>query len=290
MTVQNSTPKLDWDDARIFLAAYRAGSLMGAAQALGVSHSTIRRRLTGLERTIGAKLFTPTSEGLVPTDAAEVALGAAETIETSVLSFADRLSGNARDLRGSLIVTTVDGLAEIIAPSLTLYAEQYPNVAITFNTSNRFLDLARREADVAVRLTNTPDDRLFGRKIGEIMYAPFATRELVEAHGKDVAKIPWILWDRAAGAVGTESWYHQWSGGREPVARVTNAMALLSLARTGLGGAVLPVPLAMKTGLVALEAPLEGLATDLWCLCPMDLRRSERVRTFMDLLVSQGYF
>ena len=92
MIVQNSTPqglpyRFNWDDARIFLAAYRRGSLMGAGEALGISHSTVRRRLAGLEAALGVTLFTPTADGLVPTDAAKTAFDVAESIETATTHF-----------------------------------------------------------------------------------------------------------------------------------------------------------------------------------------------------------
>ena len=272
----------------MFLAAYRAGSLMGAAEALGISHSTVRRRLANLEAAMGTKLFTATPEGLVAADGADAAFAAAERIEDAVASFSHRLIGESRELRGSLIVTTVDGLAEHLAPIITRYAEQHPLVAVTLNAENRYLDLSRREADVAVRLTNTPDEHLFGRKVGAVDYAPCAAPALVERYGPRVAELPWILWDETARAVGAERWYAQNGGGRPPVARVTNAMTLMSLARAGLGGALLPVPLAVSAGLVILSKPIEGFRTNLWCLCHQDLRHSQRVRHFMDHVSEYG--
>ncbi len=288
MAEQNSTVSFDWDDARIFLAAYRAGSLMGAAQTLGVSHSTVRRRLASLEAALDMKLFTATPEGLVATDGAETAYAAAERIEAAVASFSDRMTGDARELQGSLVVTTLDGLAEYLAPIMARYAATYPRVDMTLNTENRFLDLARREADIAIRLTNSPGERLFGRKVGAVDYVPCAAPQLFERYGRDVADIPWILWDRAARAVGSEKWYAERSDGRAPIARVTNAVAMLSLARAGLGGALLPVPLAVSAGLTVLSDPIDDFTTTLWCLCHQDLRHSQRIRRFMDLVIDQG--
>ncbi|MEM6733793.1 MAG: LysR family transcriptional regulator, partial [Myxococcota bacterium] len=100
MPVDFRTPQLDWDDARYFLAAYRARSLSGAARALGVSHSTIRRRLSGLEETLDVRLFTATAEGLIPTDAARAAYAQAEDVEHAVGRFGDRLVGASRELSG----------------------------------------------------------------------------------------------------------------------------------------------------------------------------------------------
>lgn len=288
MDDRKSSSSFDWDDARIFLAAYRSGSLLGAAQALGVSHSTVRRRLAGLEQRIATKLFEATSEGLVPTDAAEVAFVAAERIETAALAFGAQLGGEARDIVGNLVVTTVDGLAAFVAPIIANYQRANPEVALTLNTENRMVDLLRREADVALRLSNNPDERLFGRRVGTVSYAPFAARRLVKRHGTEIDKLPWILWDEAAGAVETERWYAQRAKGRPPIARITNAVALLALAEAGIGGALLPLPMAQQTKLVQIGEPVKGFDTALWCLCNYDLRHSERIRRFMEQVVEHG--
>lgn len=288
MNVHNSTAAFDWDDVRIFLAAYRSGALVGAAQQLGVSHSTVRRRLAGLEAALGARLFTATSTGLLPTEAGGDAFAKAERLEAAATAFSSQIAGDARELHGSLVITTVDGLAEYLAPTIARFAQRHPHVLITLITDNRTLDLARREADLAVRLTNAPDERLFGRKIGTVAYAPFAAASLIARCGRDVSRLPWILYDEAAQAVESERWYAEQSAGRAPIARVSQAMAMLSLARAGLGGAVLPTPLATSAGLVALDGPIAGFETELWCLCHNDQRHASRIRSFMEELVAHG--
>ena len=92
----------------------------------------------------------------------------------------------------------------------------------------------------------------------------------------------------ASRAIGAETWYADHAPGREPVARITNAVALMALVNAGVGGALLPVPLARQTELVQLAGPVDGFDTDLWCLCHNDLRHSERVRRFMDAVVDYG--
>lgn len=119
-------------------------------------------------------------------------------------------------------------------------------------------------------------------------YAAFAAPTLVERFGKNAGDMPWILWDEASGAIGAETWYARCSGGRPPVVRITDAIALLALASSGVGGAVLPVPMAAQSGLIQLTDPIPTFATDLWCLCHDDLRHSDRVRRFMDQVVEVG--
>lgn len=288
MDVEKQTDALDWDDARFFLAALRVGSLIGAAQSLGVSHSTVKRRLQGLERTLGVKLFTATSEGLAPTDAALTARDIAEHLEETIGQFSDRLVGASRELTGTLVVTAADGMTGMLARAIKTYTNRFPNVALTLRNDNRVLDLRRREADVAVRITNEPEDHLFGRKVGVCDFQPFASQQLVDRCGDAYSELPWVLWDPSAGATGIEQWFHDNVPDQTPVIRVAHTTAMLSLVDEGVGAAVLPVPCAMAAGLTPIGDVIDGFGTDIWCLCHQDLRLSERVRGFLED-VAEGF-
>lgn len=282
MGVEKQTYHLNWDDARYFLTAARAGSLLGAAKALGVSHSTVKRRIAGLEQALGVRLFQVTGEGLQLTDAARDAVDVAEHVEQTIGRFGDRLVGASRDISGSLVVTAVDAMASMLAPVFKRYTAQYPNVSITLYTENRPLDLGRREADVAVRITNSPDENLFGRKVGECAYRPFASGEVIAAYGRRFGDLPWIMWDLSAGATGTEAWFRKTVKGGPPVVRVTNAGAMIALACDSVGAAVLPEPCGVAAGLTPIGGPIEGFETGIWCVCHQDIRHSDRVRRFME--------
>ncbi|MGF1545468.1 MAG: LysR family transcriptional regulator [Parvularculaceae bacterium] len=271
---------MEWDDARYFLAAYRGGSLLAAARALGVSHTTVARRLARIERKTGVALFVATASGLAPTDAARAAAPEADAVETAARAFRQRIEGAARDGSGRLIVTTVDGLAPTLSRAIATYAAQRPGACVVLDPSNDARDLARREADVAVRLSNAPDEALFGRRVGAVDYAPFVAPSLAADAAPEA--IPWILWDEALGANAAERWYTEWSGGRGPVARTTQATAMLALVAAGVGGAALPVPIGRAASLTMIGPPIRGFRTDVWCLCHGDMRCTPRIRTFMD--------
>lgn len=283
MGVDSSSARFPWDDARYFLAAYRAGSLLQAAKALGVSHSTVRRRLSGLERSLGVKLFTPTGEGLLPTDAAHTAFVLAERIEETVAGFGDRLLGETRELTGSLIISTVDAMAGLLGPVVTAFCDRNPKVTVVLNTDNRPLDLGRREADIAVRITNEPDEDLFGRKIGAVEYGPFASPALIDRCGSAFDDLPWILYDHSAEATQTEAWFIKNVRPAAPPIRVTHTSSMLALASAGVGAAVLPERCGQAAGLTSIGDTIAGFRTDVWCLCHRDLRMSDRVRSFMGL-------
>ncbi|MEO1014322.1 MAG: LysR family transcriptional regulator [Pseudomonadota bacterium] len=275
---------MDWEDAKYFLAAFREGSYSAAAERLSVSHSTVRRRIGALEAALGARLFATHQNGLTATDAAHAAAPLAERLEAAATALETRVSGDAREIAGSLKVTAVDGLLDLLANAIAEFSSRHRNIDLTINTENRVLDLSRREADVAIRLTNAPGETLFGRRIGRIAYAPYAARALVDASDGEPRNLPFILWDASAEAEGTEMWYAEWSGGRAPAARVTDSRTLAALAVAGLGGAALPLAIGERLGLQRIGPAIDGFDTDVWCLCHHDLRYSDRVRSFMEAM------
>ncbi len=274
--------QLQWDDARFFLAVYREGSLSAAAKQLGCSHTTVRRRLDALEEAMGLKLFVVSSDGITPTAAAQEAFPLAQTIESSAAAFERQLKGQSTELSGKLTLTTIDVLVPKLTSVLQQFKERHPLVQLSLVADNRVLDLSRREADIAIRPGNAPDESLFGRRIGQMRYAPFASRELVDKYGPRPENIPWILWELSLGAKVTEQWYQRVSGGKEPVIRVSAGASLVSLAQAGLGGAVLSIPFGQSAKLVQLGPELHEFCTDVWCLTHYDMRKSALIRAFMD--------
>ncbi|MEM1024240.1 MAG: LysR family transcriptional regulator [Myxococcota bacterium] len=277
---------MDWNDARFFLAVMRAGSLSAAAKALRCSHSTVRRRLQSLEQNVGVDLFVAAHDGLTPTALATESLARAEALEQAALSFERALSGGSTELQGRLRITTVDALSEWLAPALVEYARLHPGVQLELCTENRLLDLSRGEAEVAVRVSNSPSPSLFGRRVGRLEFAPFASRVLLERSEALGERLPWLLYTEDQGAVLTERWYAEFEDGRTPLLRVSSAAALLALVRAGVGAALLPDFMEGGPELVRLRPRLDGLGVDLWCLTHFDLRHTARVRAFMEVLAS----
>ncbi|MEM9068147.1 MAG: LysR family transcriptional regulator [Myxococcota bacterium] len=281
---------MNWDDAKIFLAVLRAGSLAGAARELGCSHSTVRRRLEQLEAALGSALFVTSHQGLLATDAAREAAPKAEAIEEAVLQFRRELSGRSSALSGKVTVTTIDALAEWLAPALAAFRHQNPGVQLELVLSTRYLDLSRREADVAIRATNEPNDMLFGRRVERFEFAPFAAKKLVDERGADVSQLPWVLYTEESGATLTERWYREVAGDREPFVRVSSGAPLLALVRSGYAGALLPLTVGGDPRLVQLGPAIEGLGVDVWCLTHNDLRHSARIRAFMECVAEFAGF
>ncbi len=280
---------MQWDDLRVILAVSRERTLSGAAKVLGVTHSTVSRRLSALEDAVGARLFERRPEGYVPSAAGATMLESAARVEEEVQSLDRRVLGQDARLSGSLRVTTVDVLAVSFARSIRSFAERFPGVALELSVDNEPRSLSRREADVAMRMTNEPSEHLVGRKLVRIEFALYAERSLVPAGGlTDLESAPWISWDDRVGARVTEQWMQRHAP--RPIREITvdNAIVMLESVRNGLGIAFLPCFLGDGDERLLRLRPVEaGFGMDLWILTHPDLRNTARVRAFMDHMHSE---
>lgn len=278
---------LDWDDLRYVLALSRAPTLSGAAEALGVTHTTVGRRLRRLEGELGARLFDRVPEGLTPTGAGHDLIDTAARMEAAVLEARGRLSGRDARLAGPLRVATMDMLYRRHQAAFVAFAAAHPDVTLTVLAGDEELSLTRREADVVLRLTGSPPPYLVGRRVGRERFAVYGSAALVEAVGAETpwAGWPWIHWDeRSEMARWLEGWLAEHAPGARIALRVNMATTLLhEVVASGVGVHFLSVvdgdadPRLRRIGPV-----IEGVGRDVWLLTLPDLRANARVRAFMD--------
>jgi len=278
---------MDWDALRIVLAVARAGSLSGAARALGVNHSTVFRRLGVIESELEVRLFERLPGGFLATAAGEALRAAAERVEAEVLDAERKLSGQDLRLTGSLRVTAPDTLALRLLPeALAAFRPAYPGIEVELSIDNGIADLTRREADVAVRPTDRPPEALVGRRIAAIAFAAYgAPGYLRETAGRPLAAHAWIAPDESLRRLAVARWLRDELPDAAVALRSDSLMGLFEAARAGLGLALLPCFMAdPEPGLVRVTGPLDGAATSLWLLTHEDLRRTARVRAFLDFV------
>jgi DNA-binding transcriptional LysR family regulator len=174
----------EWDDVRFFLAASREGSLSGAARLLNVDHVTVGRRIAALEERLGAKLLTRTPEGLAATAAGQAILRQCEAMESSAFDIERLVAGHDSQYGGRIRLTTTEVLAtHVIVPEVAVLCERYPQLQVEILTGVRLLDIARREAEIAVRPVRPTAPSLVCRKLGEFGFALYASRDYLARHG-----------------------------------------------------------------------------------------------------------
>jgi len=277
---------VNWNDMAFVLAIARDRTLLRAATTLGVAHTTVSRRLRRLEAELGARLFDRTPDGLVATGAGEDLVEVAERMEGDMLSVQARVLGRDAELRGRLRVSTFDVLFYTFGQTFTSFAQRYPHVELSVATSPDRLSLSRREADVSIRLSNTPPENLVGRKVGYMQFGVYAARTLVERLGEDapLGAYPWLSWDAGENLAWFENWLAENAPGAEIVLRLSDRGLLMAHAvRSGVGAQILPCLLADADPLLQRLTPLDDVfRLDLWLLTLPELRTNSRVRAFME--------
>jgi DNA-binding transcriptional LysR family regulator len=277
---------LESRDLQLVAALVRGGSMRKAAETLGVHQSTVFRRLEQLERDLGVRLFERLRDGYQPTPAGDELHTLARRTEDDLLLVENRLRG--RDLRpsGLVRVTTTDTLlGSVLPPILAGFREQHPEVELEITISNQPFDLMRRDADVAIRPTSEPPQNVVGRRIATIAFAAYAAPSLPRSD-RGLSAAAWIGFDASLAHIRPAQWLARLPDGPPPV-RVNSFLAVMHVARAGLGYALLPCYLGdREPGLERIAGPYPELASSLWLLTHPDLRRVARMKVFMDFVAA----
>ncbi len=171
---------LAWDDFRLVRAVAMARGLPGAATALGVNHSTVFRRLGQIEEALGRKLFERHRAGYALTATGEDMVALAERFDDEINSFTRKIDGSEIVPEGELRVTTNDSLlVDVLTPIFAAFQRAYPKVQLDIILANQSLNLARRDADVAIRATDNPPDTLVGRRVARVAWDSTAGRRII---------------------------------------------------------------------------------------------------------------
>jgi DNA-binding transcriptional LysR family regulator len=234
---------MEWNDVEIFLAIARHGTLGAAARALGLTQPTMGRRLKVLEASLGQTLFQRTADGFVLTDEGTAALGPAERMEEEALGLRRALSGQETQLTGVLRVSSSDWFGtHLLAPVIAEFTRENPRIIVELVTESRILNLARREADLAFRITPFKEPDVISRKLLHIPYGAYQ-RKGTKPPG-DGAGSRLITMDEAFGGMPDVAWLRRTFPQAETGTRSNNRDAQARLCIEGAGIAVLPKPLA----------------------------------------------
>jgi DNA-binding transcriptional LysR family regulator len=282
----------DWNDLKYFLAVARHGSTIAAGKNLRTSQSTVQRRLTELEKRLGRKLVTRAASGYRLTDFGKELMPYAERIEASVEDLERHATGMGRDRGGVIRVTCPEPIVQRLTPLIERFHANHPDLRVEFVMSDRYLDLAKGEADVAFRSGDT-DDELVGRKIADSVWAIYASREYIARHGKperteDLPGHPLVALDGSMSKHRVALWLNEAAAGARIVARNNSVLGLLYAVKSGVG--IGPLPTAIADGepeLIRVLGPIRELARSWRLLTHPDLRRTPRIAAFFDFIMTE---
>lgn len=274
---------MHWDDLKTVLALVRGGSLTASAAELEVSYTTVARRISRIESDLGETLFERLTDGYRPTDAAHLIAEEAARMEEAEMAMLRRLTGRDDRLSGVLTLTAPQlVIAHVLGPVLAAYRAAYPEVELNIRATNDLLDLNRREADLALRISASPGDTLKGLRLMPQNSAIYATQAWADRFADDPsAELDWILYSgyRDLGEAVLSS---------APGARVRywvdDMVAIIGAVQAGLGLARLPMFLGRTTtGLVEVPILPPQPYPDVWMVAHPDVWPAMRVAAFREI-------
>ena len=276
--------KEDWDDLRVALAVARAYSFARAARLLNVNESTVVRKVGAAEQRLNARLFDRKQGTITPTAAGRALIERAERIEAVVQDATDAIRDADHRIAGTVRLTSVPLLVNrVLIPLLPELVHRHPDLQVELIADARVLSLARRETDVALRLTRPIDSlRAVARKVGELRYAAYSSS------GSAAQTLPWLTYVGDMAMLPQAEWSARQvnSGASLSPIRVSDGESLLACVRAGLGKALLPQSIGdQDSGLQRLETGPVNLSRELWLMVHPDLRKLDRVLAVMDWVV-----
>ncbi|TDV63468.1 LysR family transcriptional regulator [Pseudomonas sp. LP_7_YM] len=266
--------RINHTDLTLILALVRGKNLSRAAQLLSLDVSTVFRAVRRLEASAGTALFEKNRTGYQATSAALALAQQAESAEQALALAQISLDQGHQVISGTVRLTCTEAvLQNLLLPALTRFMPDYPGLKLELNTSSTFANLSRRDADIALRLTNAPPEHLVGTRLGTVSYQVCANESYLQQCGERALEdMRWIAPDDFLPDHPTVSWRRQQLPKVNLAYRCSSMLAVAQLVRAGMGVAALPDFMLREGDLQRLGEPLEGYDTALWLLTRPDCR------------------
>ena len=289
---------MDWDKLRVFHAVAEAGSFTHAGDTLNLSQSAVSRQISALEEALQVPLFHRHARGLILTEQGESLNRTVREVFAKLAITEALLTESKEKPAGRLKVTTTVAFGSIwLAPRLHEFLDMYPDVSVSLLLDDAELDLAMREADVAIRMHPPKQPDLVQRHLMTLQWHICASPEYLKQHGVpqrpeelDAHKL--ILFGQHHPPVADINWLAE--AGRRPgnprraLLEVNSTHAVLLAIRSGLGIGALPdFVVAENPDLVRILPDLKGPKVDVFFVYPEELRNSKRVAVFRDFLLAR---
>jgi DNA-binding transcriptional LysR family regulator len=279
---------LDWNDLKWFVAVADAGSFRLAATKTGLNHTTLSRRVKALEEELGTSLLERQPTGIKVTEAGEDLRQSCAVLIEEVEELQRRIAGKDQRPEGRVTVTYSDGFAPYVIEAAAKLGQLYPDISIVHVNTEDFVDVERREADIAVRVSDHPPENLLGRRVGGVVWGlygaksryPEAPDELVPADHD------WVGFGGRWAKAPPTAWLKANVPAPQIRAEVDDPQSIRELTAAGIGLGLLMRIDGDRDARLTYLAPWPGALppTSLWLLVHPDVRRARRVRVVADFL------
>jgi len=282
-----------WNELRTFVEVARDGSLSAAARRLGLTQPTVGRHIDTLEASLGLTLFTRSSRGLSPTAAAIALVPHAQAMAAAAAALGRTASGEAAADRGTVRLTASEVVGNEVLPAiLAAFRRDHPDIAIELVLTNRTEDLARREADIAVRMARPTQSGLVARRIGTSRITLYAHRDYLARFGEprsldDLASHCLIGFDRDNRSFRSSGSFAKKLTREDFGFRCDSDLTQIAALRAGVGIGGCQEHIARRTPELIPVLPNEfHHALDVWLVMHRDLKMTRRVRLMFDHLAA----
>jgi DNA-binding transcriptional LysR family regulator len=281
----------DWNDLKHFLAIARHGSTTAAAKALGVSQSTVQRRMVELERQLGRALLTRHAAGYELTPLGRELVPLAEDVGRTIEAFHARIRETTPDGRTIIRLTCPEPVIGRLKPLLERFHAQRPAYRIELVTSDRYLDLLKGEADVAFRSGDT-DHALVGYKVADSVWGVYASSSYIERNGRpasisELARHTLVSLDESLSEHRLMQWIREVAPHAEVASRSHSILGLVQATKSGIGIAPLPAVIAEESGLIQVLGPIRELERTWKLLTHPGLRDTPRISALFDFVAGE---
>ena len=289
---------MDWDKLRVFHAVAEAGSFTHAGDTLNLSQSAVSRQISALEENLQVPLFHRHARGLILTEQGESLNRTVREVFAKLAMTEALLTESKEKPAGRLKVTTTVGFGTTwLAPRLKDFLESYPEITMSLLLDDSELDLAMREADVAIRMHAPKQPDLVQRHLFQIQWVTVASAEYIKKHGtperaEDLDQHKLILFGDYQAPVPDINWLAELGkrpgSPRRALLEVNSLYAMATAIKSGLGIGALPNWMSEEIGgLVRVLPELKAPKVDVFFVYPEELRNSKRVAVFRDYLLAK---
>ncbi len=290
---------MDWDKLKIFHTVAEAGSFTNASTILNLSQSAISRQIQSLEKDLKINLFERHARGLVLTSNGEYLFKTANDVISKLKEVESNLSEEKNQIKGKLIVTTVVSFGTTwLTPRIKEFMDLHPEIEIELIFNDKELDLATRQADVAIRMRRPKQLNLIQKKFVNFNYHIYGSNEYLQKNGypknlKDLDKHKFITYGKGAPSpVYNPDWVLKVGSKegkkRKSLMKVNSVYGLLLAVQSGVGLAALPDYITYNVNGITKVLPDEpGKPTETHFVYPASLKDNARLIAFRNFLFSK---
>ncbi len=284
-----------WDEIRTAYQVARAGTVSGAADALGVHHATVIRHIDALENRLGVKLFQRHARGYTATEAGDDLLRVAQTTDDQFTQLAGRIKGQGAGVGGELLVTSIGTLSSLIVPVLADYQATHPEVVVRFLTGDRLFRLEYGEAHVAIRAGTRPEQpdnvvqNLTTQGVALVASEAYLAKHGTPKDEADLSNFHFVGHDNDDNRAPFMRWLSEAVPRDRIVFRGTDMRVMRDAVVAGAGiGFVPETELKTFPNLRRVIPTKPEWAADLWLVTHVDLHRTAKVQSFLSFIKEQA--